>query len=62
MHFGYLEDDIPRMVKTPWSDEEIPFEIAAEVGTKKVIAEHSTIRNTSYNRRVNYRNTKRRIH
>lgn len=40
---GYLEDDMPRMVKTPWSDEEIPFEIAAEIGTKKVIEEHSTI-------------------
>lgn len=43
MHFGYMENDVPRMVKTPWSDEEIPFEIAAEVGTKKVITEHSTI-------------------
>ena len=40
---GYLEDDMPRMVKTPWSDEEIPFETAAEIGTKKVIDEHSTI-------------------
>ena len=40
---GYLEDDMPRMVKTPWSDEEIPFEAAAEIGTKKVIEEHSTI-------------------
>ena len=40
---GYLEDDVPRMVKTPWSDEEIPFETAAELGTRKVIAEHSTI-------------------
>ena len=40
---GYLEDDVPRMVKTPWSDEEIPFERAAEIGTKKVIDEHSTI-------------------
>ena len=40
---GYLEDDMPRMVKTPWSNEEIPFEIAAEIGTKKVIEEHSTI-------------------
>jgi len=40
---GYLEDDMPRMVKTPWSDEEIPFEVAAEIGTKKVIEEHSTI-------------------
>ena len=40
---GYLEDDVPRMVKTPWSEEEIPFELAAEIGTKKVIQEHSTI-------------------
>ena len=40
---GYMEDDVPRMVKTPWSDEEIPFEKAAEIGTKKVIDEHSTI-------------------
>ena len=40
---GYLEDDMPRMVKTPWSEEEIPFEQAAEIGTKKVIEEHSTI-------------------
>ena len=34
---GYLEDDLPRMVKTPWSDEEMPFGEAAEIGTKKVI-------------------------
>ena len=34
---------MPRMVKTPWSEEEIPFEQAAEIGTKKVIEEHSTI-------------------
>lgn len=40
---GYLEDDMPRMVRTPWSDEEIPFEDAAEIGTRKVIKEHSTI-------------------
>ena len=40
---GYLEDDMPRMVKTPWSEEEIPFEQAAEIGTKKVIQEHSSI-------------------
>ncbi len=43
MQFGYLEDDMPRMVKTPWSEEEMPFEKAAEIGTKKVINEHSTI-------------------
>lgn len=43
MHFGYMENEVPRMVKTPWSEEEMPFEIAAEIGTKKVITEHSTI-------------------
>ena len=40
---GYMEDDVPRMVKTPWAQDEIPFEQAAEIGTKKVITEHSTI-------------------
>ena len=40
---GYMEEDVPRMVKTPWSDTEMPFEEAAEIGTRKVITEHSTI-------------------
>lgn len=40
---GYLEEDGPRMVNTPWSQEAMPFEKAAEIGTKKVICEHSTI-------------------
>lgn len=40
---GHFDDDMPRMVKTPWSDEEMPFAKAAEIGTKKVINEHSTI-------------------
>lgn len=40
---GYIENDKPRMVKTPWFDKEIPFNMAAEIGTKKVIDEHSTI-------------------
>lgn len=40
---GYIEDSAPRMVKTPWYEEEIPFNMAAEIGTRKVIAEHSTI-------------------
>lgn len=40
---GYIENDAPRMVKTPWFDEEIPFNMAAEIGTRKVIEEHSTI-------------------
>ena len=40
---GATENDKPRLVKTPWSEEEMPFEQAAEIGTKKVIEEHSTI-------------------
>ena len=40
---GYIENEQPRMVKTPWFEEEIPFNMAAELGTKKVISEHSTI-------------------
>lgn len=40
---GYIENEQPRMVKTPWFEEEIPFNMAAEIGTKKVIDEHSTI-------------------
>ncbi|MBR3611083.1 MAG: stage IV sporulation protein A [Oscillospiraceae bacterium] len=40
---GYFENNAPRMVLTPWFEEEIPFNMAAEVGTDKVIAEHSTI-------------------
>lgn len=40
---GYIEDENPRMVRTPWYDHEIPFNTAAEIGTKKVISEHSTI-------------------
>jgi stage IV sporulation protein A len=40
---GYIENDLPRMVMTPWYDEPIPFNMAAEIGTKKVITEHSTI-------------------
>ena len=40
---GYIEDNAPRMVKTPWFEQEIPFNMAAEIGTKKVISEHSTI-------------------
>lgn len=40
---GYIEEDQPRMVRTPWYEEPIPFNMAAEVGTKKVITEHSTI-------------------
>ena len=40
---GYFENNAPRMVLTPWFEEEIPFNMAAEIGTDKVIAEHSTI-------------------
>lgn len=40
---GYEDEHGPRMVKTPWYDEEIPFVEAAEVGTEKVIKDHSTI-------------------
>ena len=40
---GQYEDDAPRMVTTPWYDHEIPMTEAAEIGTRKVIAEHSTI-------------------
>lgn len=40
---GYIEGSEPRMVMTPWFDEAIPFNMAAEIGTQKVINEHSTI-------------------
>ena len=39
---GHEENGNPRMVTTPWSDEEMPFEKAAEIGTNKVINNHST--------------------
>lgn len=40
---GYIEGNEPRMVMTPWYEEPIPFNMAAEIGTRKVINEHSTI-------------------
>ncbi len=40
---GYEDENGPRMVKTPWYDEQIPFIEAAEIGTEKVIRDHSTI-------------------
>lgn len=40
---GYIENEMPRMVKTPWFAESVPFNMAAELGTQKVINEHSTI-------------------
>jgi len=40
---GYIENENPRMVSTPWFEEAIPFNMAAEVGTRKVITDHSSI-------------------
>ncbi len=40
---GHLDGDKPRMINTPWSEEKMPFTEAAEIGTKKVITDHSTI-------------------
>lgn len=40
---GYEEGEKPRYVKTPWSKEDMPFDKAAEIGTQKVIAEHSNV-------------------
>lgn len=40
---GYIEDEQPRMVKTPWYEEEIPFNMAAEEGTRRVITDHSSV-------------------
>ncbi|SDZ16568.1 stage IV sporulation protein A [Proteiniborus ethanoligenes] len=40
---GHEENNVPRMVITPWYEKEIPFEEAAEIGTRKVITDHSTI-------------------
>ena len=40
---GHVEGEKPRLVKTPWTENEIPFEEAASLGTDKVIKEHSTI-------------------
>lgn len=40
---GHLEDSSPRMVNTPWFENRIPFEEAAEIGTRKVVSDHSTI-------------------
>ena len=40
---GHLENETERQVKTPWFDYEIPFTKAAEIGTRKVIHEHSTL-------------------
>ena len=40
---GQFEEQMPRMVMTPWYDHEIPMTEAAEIGTKKVITDHSSI-------------------
>ena len=40
---GYIENDNPRMVMTPWAEKPMPFAEAAEIGTRKVICEHSTV-------------------
>lgn len=40
---GALEEEAPRMVRTPWFDHDIPFNEAAEIGTRRVITEHSTV-------------------
>ena len=40
---GHMDGETPRMVHTPWSEEPMPFLEAAEMGTKKVITDHSTI-------------------
>lgn len=40
---GHMENDQERLVKTPWYDYDIPFTKAAEIGTRKVITEHSTV-------------------
>lgn len=40
---GHIEENKPRLVKTPWSNEQLPFSEAAEIGTNKVITNHSTI-------------------
>ena len=52
---GYIEEDQPRMVRTPWYEEPIPFNMAAEIGTKKVITEHSTIGPGHHHRRHHQR-------
>ena len=40
---GYTEGEGPRLVKSPWFEQAVPFDTAAETGTRKVIAEHSTV-------------------
>ncbi|MEG0832648.1 MAG: stage IV sporulation protein A [Oscillospiraceae bacterium] len=40
---GHIENECPRMVVSPWYDKAVPFDVAAETGTRKVICDHSTI-------------------
>lgn len=40
---GHEENDAPRLVKSPWYDHEVPFDLAAETGTRRVIQEHATV-------------------
>ena len=58
---GHMENDAERMVKTPWFDYEVPFTQAAEIGTKKVINEHSTIGIDDRGRRNFYGYSKREL-
>lgn len=65
---GHIENNKPRLVNTPWSEGGMPFEQAAELGTKKVISSHSTIGvlvttdgTISEIPRVNYVNAEERV-
>jgi len=58
---GHMENDMPRMVSTPWFDEQIPFVQAAEIGTKKVITDHFHHWICSYNRRQYNRHRQGRL-
>ena len=40
---GNEENEAPRLVKSPWFDKEVPFDLAAETGTRRVIREHATV-------------------
>ena len=54
---GYEDENGPRMITTPWFDEPIPFQEAAEIGTRKVIQEHSTLGCRRDDRRLDCRNS-----
>lgn len=40
---GQIEENVERMIKTPWAEKEMPFSQAAEMGTEKVIRDHATV-------------------